>query len=164
MILKEISLWEGDISQVFILNILSLFSRISCNFHMKWEKIIYLWSYFLKKKNQWPKTTWGWTCFLFCFDPWSNATFLNIYNSMYLNCTAFIFIWLWDVFHVGVSLQSPWVNGWQFNNHSQLSSPGFSNPHDHMQLGQQLTSGPNDPETQSSQVTSRTLRTLPHRV
>lgn len=75
MILKEISLCEGDISQVFILNIFSLFSRISCNFHMKWEKIIYLWSYFLKKKNQWPKTTWGWTCFLFCFDPWSNATF-----------------------------------------------------------------------------------------
>lgn len=69
MILKEISLCEGDISQVFILNIFSLFSRISCNFHMKWEKIIYLWSYFLKKKNQWPKTTWGWTCFLFCFDP-----------------------------------------------------------------------------------------------
>lgn len=51
MILKEISLCEGDISQVFILNIFSLFSRISCNFHMKWEKIIYLWSYFLKKKK-----------------------------------------------------------------------------------------------------------------
>lgn len=51
MILKEISLCEGDISQVFILNIFSLFSRISCNFIWNGRKLFNCGHTFLKKKS-----------------------------------------------------------------------------------------------------------------
>lgn len=57
MILKEISLWEGDISQVFILNICFPFFTHFLQFSYEMGENYLIVVILSKKKNQWPKTT-----------------------------------------------------------------------------------------------------------